>query len=304
MLVEALKLVGIWFVVQVASHCVKFFLRPAVNLKAEYGDWAVVTGATDGIGMAYTKALAKQGLNIVLISRTKSKLDTCAGDLESKFGVSTKVIAIDYQNDSEDDIKSKLKNGLLSVSVGVLINNVGQSYDYPEYYLDIPETKVTNLIRMNIDSVLLTTDAILPGMVERRKGAIVNVSSFSSLFAMPLLAVYGASKGFVNSFSHSLNMEYASKGIFVQCVTPLYITTKLSKIRKPNLLTPTPDNYVRSALSTIGYDSTTCGYLMHDIVYTAAKLMNPLYSIGNVAFSNHVAIRKKALKKLASKKTN
>ncbi|KAJ8951942.1 hypothetical protein NQ318_013609 [Aromia moschata] len=122
-------------------HLLRFFFRffydnfiatklhiNAVNLR-ETGKWAVVTGATDGIGKAYAELLAKKGLKIVLISRTQSKLDDVAKEIEQKYNVETKTIAANFTNTTV--IYSEIDKQLTGLDIGVLVNNVGMSYPPP-----------------------------------------------------------------------------------------------------------------------------------------------------------------------------
>ncbi|MEJ1278472.1 hydroxysteroid (17-beta) dehydrogenase 12 [Cricetulus griseus] len=115
------------------------------------GEWAVVTGGTDGIGKSYAEELAKRGMKIVLISRSQDKLDQVSSEIKEKFKVETRTIAVDF---TLDDIYDKIKTGLAGLEIGVLVNNVGMSYEYPEYFLEVPD----------LDNV---TRLVLPGMVER-----------------------------------------------------------------------------------------------------------------------------------------
>ncbi|XP_078540471.1 very-long-chain 3-oxoacyl-CoA reductase [Lissotriton helveticus] len=230
------------------------------------GRWAVVTGATDGIGKAYAQELARRGMSIVLISRSQEKLDQVAREIEEKFKVGITTIAADFAE--SEAIYGRIKSGLDGLDVGVLVNNVGVSYSCPEYFLDIPDLDNTlnRMINVNITSVMKMTRLLLPGMVERSKGVILNISSGSALYPVPLLTVYSATKAFVDYFSRGLHAEYKSKGIIVQSVLPFFVATKMSKIRTPTWDKPTPETYVRSALNTVGLQSQTCGYWPHALL--------------------------------------
>ncbi|KAE8606274.1 hypothetical protein XENTR_v10010654 [Xenopus tropicalis] len=180
------------------------------------GKWAVVTGATDGIGKAYAEELAKRGMNIVLISRSPEKLEEVAKQIKEKFKVETKIIAADFGKPTE--IYGRIESGLRDLEIGVLVNNVGVSYEHPEYFLEIPDLENTldKMININITSVCQMTRLVLPGMLGRGRGVILNISSASGMYPVPLLTVYSATKAFVDFFSRGLQAEYRSKGVTVQ----------------------------------------------------------------------------------------
>ncbi|KAL1007649.1 hypothetical protein UPYG_G00089500 [Umbra pygmaea] len=263
---------------------------------AKLGKWAVVTGATDGIGKAYSEALARRGFCIMLVSRTQEKLEEVAKSIESKYGVETKSVAADF---SATDIYPKIESGLSGLEIGVLVNNVGISYSYPEYFLNIPnlDTFIDNMINVNITSVCQMTRMVLPGMVERRKGAILNISSASGMYPCPLLSIYSASKAFVDFFSRGLQAEYKSKGIIIQSVLPFFVATKLSKIRRATLDKPNPDRYVAAELNTVGLQSQTNGYLPHAVMGWLTTVLCPARLLNSYVMGLHLGMRTRYLKK-------
>lgn len=259
------------------------------------GEWAVVTGSTDGIGKSYAEQLAKRGMNVVLISRSQDKLNQVSSEIKEKFKVETRTIAVDF---ASEDIYDKIETGLAGLEIGVLVNNVGMSYEYPEYFLDIPDldNTIKKLININVLSVCKMTRLVLPRMVERSKGAILNISSASGTFPVPLLTIYSATKAFVDFFSQCLHEEYRSKGIFVQSVLPYYVATKLAKIRKPTFDKPSSETFVKSAMKTVGLQSRTNGYLVHSLMGTIHSML-PSWVFVKISMDVNKSVRARYLKK-------
>lgn len=271
------------------------YIRPSKNFQ-QYGEWAVVTGATDGIGLEYAKQLAAKGLNVVIISRTQSKLDAVKAEIEkASSGVEVRTIAADM-TEEPSTLYPRIAAQIKDLDIGVLINNVGMGYDHPEFFTDISQERVDQLVRINIASVNQMTRIVLPGMQERKRGAIVNVSSGSGTLPTALLTVYSATKGYVDLFSRGLATEVANKGIFVQSLVPLLVVSKLSKVRKPSLFTPTPKTFVKSALRTIGYDRYTAGYLFHNLQLWVMHAL-PESVVEKQLLGMHLSLRKRALRK-------
>jgi len=238
---------------QVLGTFYRYQLRPSVKL-TKCGKYAIVTGATDGIGRAYALALAKRGMSLILISRTESKLKDVAAEIDSKNypGVEkTRYIVCDYSN-FDLSARTHIANQLKDLDIGILINNVGQSYRYPRYFHELPPDEIHAMIEMNINSTVWMTKLVIDGMVSRRRGSILNISSGSADFTMPLLAEYGAAKMFVERFSESLDAEYKDRGVRVQCQIPFYVATKLAKLRK-SLTVPSAEEYVWMGMRWLGH---------------------------------------------------
>ncbi|KPI98862.1 Estradiol 17-beta-dehydrogenase 12, partial [Papilio xuthus] len=264
---------------------------------------SVVTGCTDGIGKQYAHELANRGCKIVLISRSMDKLQATAEELEKTYGVTTKIIQADFTEGEE--VYDKIEKELADLEIGTLINNVGTSYTYPEFFLEIPDLNKTvdTIMKTNCLPVTRMTSIVMPGMTKRGKGVIVNIGSASSMIPSPLLTVYAASKAYVDKFSEGINMEYSKHGIIVQCVLPGFVCSNMSGIRRSSFLAPTAKQFVNSAIRLVGTTSRTNGYLPHALF---VKTLNTLYALTGpfaiwLVTRSMENSRRKALKKYKQK---
>ncbi|XP_076323237.1 inactive hydroxysteroid dehydrogenase-like protein 1 isoform X2 [Tachypleus tridentatus] len=187
---------------------------------------------------------------------------------EKDFGIVTSIIQADFTEGTRD-LYLNIKEQLGDKEIGILVNNVGVMYDYPSLFLEVPETKIWQCITVNMMSVTMMTYLILPDMVKRRRGLVINMSSTSSFYPLPLMAAYSASKAYVDWFSRALTYEYSSSGIVIQTVLPSYVSTKLTRfsnfLQKPGFIVPDAPTFVRSAIRTVGMTSRTTGYWSHGL---------------------------------------
>ncbi|KAK6930905.1 Short-chain dehydrogenase/reductase SDR [Dillenia turbinata] len=234
------------------------FLRPPKNLKI-YGSWALVTGSTDGIGKALSVELASKGLNLILVGRNPTKLESMAIEIKEKFGhdVEIKNVVIDFAKASGEEIFEIVKEAVKDVDVGILVNNAGLAYPYPRYFHEVDDELLDDVIKVNIDSVNWVTRAVLPGMMQKKRAAILNIGSGSTVYvpSYPLYTIYAATKAYNSMLSKCLSLEYKHHGIDVQCQAPMLVATKMTKIRRSSFFTPFPEEYARASLRWIGYGS-------------------------------------------------
>jgi short-subunit dehydrogenase len=178
---------------------------------------ALITGASGGIGEALARLLAAAHIDVVLVARSAGKLVALASDLERVHGVQTVVLAQDLASPTAADaIAAELNRRGLHVDI--LINNAGFATYGP--FAGTPAADETQMIQVNITALTMLTKVLLPPMLQRRYGRIMNVASTAAFQPGPLMAVYYASKAYVLSFSEALTNETAGSGVTVTCLCP------------------------------------------------------------------------------------
>jgi len=234
---------------------------------SKYGPWAVVTGSTDGIGKEYAKQLAAKGLNIVLISRSPAKLQDTKTEIERlQPSVQVRTIAIDFTKDKT--IYQQMEDELRDMQIGVLVNNVGMADSFCMPFSDFQTGQIDDMIACNLVSVTRMIHMILPGMLQRKRGVIINIGSLAGVVGTPLVTLYGATKAFVVKFSRDLEYELRGSGVIVQTVTPSFVMTNMVKNStqvQASIAAPLADEYVKANLRTLGLESFTASYWFHKI---------------------------------------
>ncbi|XP_032696389.1 testosterone 17-beta-dehydrogenase 3 isoform X2 [Lontra canadensis] len=245
--------------VRFSRYILRYFWKvlPKSFLKS-MGQWAVITGAGDGIGKAYSFELARRGLNVVLISRTLKKLQAAAAEIECTTGSSVKIIQADF---TKDNIYEYIREKLKGLEIGILVNNVGMLPNLlPSHFLDTPD-EIQNVIHCNITSVVKMTQLILKHMESRQKGLILNISSGVALFPWPLYSMYSASK----------------------VLTPYAVSTPMTKHLHTNMVTKTADEFVQESLNYVTIGDETCGCLTHELLRSFLSLV-PSWVLYSSAF--------------------
>jgi len=240
---------------------------------------------------------------VFLVSRTQETLDKVAADIASKYpGITTKTFAIDVAKASRSDFHA-LGKELDPLNIGVLVNNVGISHEFPMPFEEITEQTMEDMININCLTQLRITKLVLPGMMQRRNGLILNLGSFAGYLPSALLSVYSGTKGFLRLWSQSLAEEVKSKGVRVELVNTFYVVSALSKIRKPKWDTPTPNVFVDTALKNIGvgYSEPFLRVPYWGHALTQWVLDTAIAKSLSIPFIHkmHIDIRKRALKKQA-----
>jgi len=177
---------------------------------------ALITGASSGIGAIYADRLARRGYDLILVARSRDKLDTLARRISDETQRVVEVLPADLNDrKSLSQVEAKLRE---DASITLLVNNAGIGTHTP--LLDSDADAMTRMIDLNVTALTRLTYAAVPGFVARGKGTVINISSVVGIAPEILNGVYGGTKAFVLAFSQSLHHELAGKGVRVQAVLP------------------------------------------------------------------------------------
>lgn len=233
---------------------------------------ALITGASSGIGETFAHALAKQGLDLILVARSEDKLRALAKQLAELYSRRVEVVSADL---SLAGAAQKVKTAVdaLGMPVDLLINNAGFG-TVGSFAKQEPERERQEIL-LNAAAVVDMAHAFLPGMLQRKQGGIINVASAAAFQPLPFMAVYAATKAFVLSFSHALRGEVRSKGVTVTALcpgpvdTPFFEATGVDKLRDtvPKGMMVTSERVVSDCLKAFKAGKAVC------IPGAATKLM-------------------------------
>jgi short-subunit dehydrogenase len=219
---------------------------------------ALVTGATAGIGNAFVRRLAKDRYDLVLVSRDEQRLGALAAELRTAYGVHVEVLAADLAEDHGcAAVEARLADRELPVDV--LVNNAGFSVNHRFVTGDIEDEE--RMLRVLVRAVLRLTRAAVPGMIERRHGAVINVSSVAGFVPQ---GTYSAAKAWVTSFTQGLAADLTGTGVRVVALCPGFTNTELHEragidmSRTPDWLWLDADEVVDAAFAALARGTVVC----------------------------------------------
>jgi 3-oxoacyl-[acyl-carrier protein] reductase len=186
---------------------------------------AIITGAGKGIGKAIALALAKEGVNIILVARTQEEIDSVAAKVRS---LRVKAIAITADVADINSVNAAIEKALAEFgTIDILINNAGIAAF--GNFLELEPTDWERIIQVNLMGTYYVTRAVLPNMIERQTGDIINISSTAGLSGNALTSAYSASKFAVLGLTESLMQEVRKHNIRVTALTPSTVATDMAK---------------------------------------------------------------------------
>jgi uncharacterized protein len=215
---------------------------------------AVITGASTGIGAVYAERLASRGYDLLLVARNKQLLQTLAGRIKAQTGRHAEVMVADLSDTKGlRTLESRLRT---DANITMLVNNAGVASAAPLADSDVEQ--MTAMIALNVTALTRLTQAVIPGFIARKSGAIINIASIVALAPELLNGVYSASKAYVLAYSQSLTHELAGKGIRVQAVLPGATRTALWTLAGVDVDAVLPGNVMTAEdmvdASLVGFD--------------------------------------------------
>ena len=182
------------------------------------GKTALVTGASSGLGEAYALALADRGAKVILVARRADRLRALSDRINAKHGIyASTVIPMDLSSRDAASTLAKVIKGR-GTQVDILVNNAG--FGSTLNFIEEDHSSIVNELSVNVNALVELTHFFLPGMVERRNGVVINIASTAAFQSLPYMAVYGATKAFVLSFTEALWGETRKQGVRVVAVCP------------------------------------------------------------------------------------
>jgi len=191
------------------------FQAPPESLRQRYGEWALVTGASSGIGAAFARALARDGVSCVLTARREDRLRSLADELEKRHQVATRVVALDLGVPVGAD---RLAEAVSDLEISILINNAG--FGCAGRFEKQDRERMRAMVELNCMAPAVLTSILLPGMCERGRGALIIVGSIAGFQPLPLHALYSGTKAFANILGESLWGELQGSGVDCLAVLP------------------------------------------------------------------------------------
>jgi uncharacterized protein len=222
-------------------------------------DYALITGASKGIGKAIAEELARRKFNLLLVARSGDLLQQVSNDLAARYGVNVDCVALDL---SAPDAAQRVVDWCNSkqYSVGVLVNNAGYGLSGPFEKYSLADH--LNMMQLNMATLVSLTRLLLPELRRQSKGYILNIASSAAYQAVPGLSLYAATKSFVLAFSRGLHQELHKSNVSVTCLSPGATDTDFpnrAQIGEKGMKAAQKLNMTPAAVASIGVKAMLAG---------------------------------------------
>lgn len=234
-----------------------------------YGPWALITGASAGLGTEFARQLASQGLNLVLVARRGNRLQALAQDLQQTYGIDTRVVPLDL---AQASFLPQLTQATEGLDIGLLINNAGSAVHNHFLANDLnTELQISNL---NTRAPLILAHHFGQHLQQRRRGGIIFLSSVVGLVGSPHWSNYAATKGHNLLLAEGLSAELKPSGVDVLAVTPGFMSTDLMPLSAfGKLLAVKPKVVARVALNKLGKQPVVTPGFRHQLFAWSTRFL-------------------------------
>jgi short-subunit dehydrogenase len=219
--------------------------------------FAVITGASRGIGAEYARALAAQGYDLLLVARDKTRLDQLGEEVHHAYSVRVWTETLDLARPNASLTLYHLAQSCRP-HVSLLVNNAG--FGMYGLFTGMPLSNIQAMLQVHIHATTETTRLLLSDMINQRQGTIINVASVAGFFPIPYMAEYAATKAFIISFSEAVAMEARESGVTIQVCCPGYTETDFHQTanHRPRHILPaqTPHDVVQTSLNALKSNTT------------------------------------------------
>ena len=247
------------------------------KLADRYGPWAVITGASAGIGAEFALRIAERGINVVLIARRRNRLEELASTIEDMYRVQVRVAPVDL---ASRDLIEVLRPVLADIDIGLLVNCAGYGSSGP--FLDMDPSVQESMINVNCRASTLLTHEIVQGMREQGRGGVIFVSSVNGFCASRGMVNYNATKAYDLLFAEGLAEELRPYGVDVQALCPGGTLTEFQRVAGldvrnfgplARLMFMTPTSVVATSLRALGHRVTVIPGLLNKLAVLTMRLM-------------------------------
>lgn len=241
--------------------------KEQLRIKQSYGDWALITGASSGIGMALSELIASCKVNLILCSRDKDKLYTLANSLIKNNAIEVKVIALDLSESENIDL---LIQQIQDTTIGLFVASAG--FGTSGKFLRSSIHEEINMLRLNCEAVLRLTHYFTQQMVARKKGGIILLSSIVAFQGVPNAAHYAATKAYVQSLAEAIQVEVKNTGVDILTAIPGPVASGFGQRANMKMnVALSPTEVALPILKALGKSSSVLPGILSKILVTSLR---------------------------------
>ncbi len=244
-----------------------------MNFKEKYGNYAIVTGASSGIGKEFAYQLGYKGLNLVLIARREDRLKSIASEIEKNYGVNAIPLVLDLLS---DDFLEKIKEVTDRLDIGLLVNNAGVM-DIGNYF-DFTSEYYSKMIDLNLKVPTVLTHHFAKKMLTKKRGGIINLAGMVGFMGTPYISIYAGTKAFELVSSEGLAYELKPFGIDLLILNPGLTNTEMTAnndFSKLPMSLMKPEDVVKSAIGALGKKTlVTPGFMNKMMLVMSKRIMS------------------------------